>query len=71
MECKYCKNDGYETPNKYLIDKEFETKEDYHWINLMINCQDKEIVCGVDNNEKFNEILTKKINYCPMCGRKL
>lgn len=70
-KCKYCENDGYYTPNKYLIDKEFETKEDYHWCNLMINCKDKTIVMGVDNEEKFNKIITKKINYCPVCGRNL
>lgn len=69
--CEYCRNDGYYTPNKYLIDEEFETEKDYHWCSLMINCKDKTIVMGVDNEEKFNEIITKKIHYCPMCGRKL
>ncbi len=71
--CKYCENDGYYNRNKSLISKTLKNKVD---IDLAINVKDKKIVASVENltmnPEDNNWILpTKKINYCPMCGRKL
>ena len=70
--CKYCEKDGYYERNKSLISKTLKNNVD---IDLSINVKDKKIVASVENLamiEENNWVLpTKKINYCPMCGRRL
>lgn len=71
--CEYCKNDGYYNRNKSLISKALKNKVD---IDLSINVKDKKLVASIENLEMNVEdnnwfLLNKKINYCPMCGRKL
>lgn len=71
--CEYCKKDGYYERNKSLISKRLKNNVD---IDLSINVKDKKIVASVENLamrvEGNNWVLpTKKINYCPMCGRRL
>lgn len=71
--CEYCKNDGYYNRNKSLISKILKNNVD---IDLAINVKDRKIVASIENLimsvKDGNWFLpTKKINYCPMCGRKL
>lgn len=71
--CEYCKNDGYYNRNKSLMSKTLKNKVD---IDIAIDVKDKKIVASVENLSMKPEedncfLLTKKINYCPMCGRKL
>lgn len=71
--CKYCEKDGYYNRNKSLISKTLRNDVD---IDLSINVKDKKIVASVENLamsiEENNWYLpTKKINYCPICGRRL
>lgn len=72
-ECEYCKNDGYCNRNKSLISKTLKNNVD---IDLSINVKDKKIVASIENLsiKTYDNnwiITTKKINYCPICGRKL
>ena len=71
--CKYCKNDGYYNPNKSLISKTLKNNVN---IDLSINVKDKKLVASIENLKKSIEnnnwcLSTRKINYCPMCGKKL
>ena len=71
--CEYCKNDGYYNRNKSLISKTLKNKVD---IDIAISVKDKKIVASIENlNMKPEEdnwfLSTKKIKYCPICGRKL
>ena len=71
--CKYCEKDGYYNRNKSLISKTLKNKVD---IDLSVNVKDKKLVASIENLniEAFDDkwiITTKKINYCPMCGRRL
>ena len=71
--CEYCKNDGYYKVNKSLISKTLKNNVD---IDLSINVKDKKLVASIENltmsAEDNNWVLpTKKINFCPICGRKL
>ena len=73
--CQYCKNDGYYHRNKSLISKELKNKVD---IDVSIDVKDKKLCVSIENLEMeidkyWNNwvIPTKKIYYCPMCGRKL
>ncbi len=71
--CEYCGKDGYYNQNKSLISKILKNNVD---IDLSINVKDKKLVASVENLamsiEENNWVLpTKKINYCPMCGRRL
>ena len=71
--CKYCKNDGYYKRNKSLISKTLKNDVD---IDFSIDVKDEKIVASIENfkMEIYEDnwaITTKKINYCPMCGRKL
>ena len=71
--CKYCEKDGFYNRNKSLISKTLKNNVD---IDLSINVKDKKLVASIENLtmrvEDNNWFLpTKKINYCPMCGRKL
>ena len=71
--CKYCGKDGYYNRNKSLISKILKNGVD---IDIAINVKDKKIVASVENlkmkPEEDNWFYSiKKINYCPMCGRKL
>ena len=71
--CKYCKKDGYYERNKSLISKTLKNNVD---IDLSINVKYKKLVVSTENLkmkvEEDNWILsTKRINYCPMCGRRL
>lgn len=73
MLCKYCKNDGYYKRNKSLISKTLKNDVD---IDFSIDVKDEKIVASIENfkMETYEDnwvITTKKINYCPMCGRKL
>lgn len=69
-KCKYCCNDGYRIPNKSLIEKFYDKEsDDYIWNQLAINVIDKQLVLFTEHTYKIG-ITTKKINYCPMCGRK-
>lgn len=71
--CEYCKKDRYYNRNKSLISKTLKNNID---IDLSINVKDMKLVASVENltmsTEDNNWFLpTKKINYCPMCGRRL
>lgn len=71
--CEYCGKDGYYNQNKSLISKILKNNVD---IDLSINVKDKKLVASVENLamsiEENNWVLpTKKINYCPMCERRL
>ena len=71
--CRYCKNDGYYKANKSLISKTLKNNVN---IDLSINVKDKKLVASIENLtmsvEDNNWFLpAKKINYCPICGRKL
>lgn len=71
--CEYCNKDGYYNRNKSLISKTLKNDVD---IDLSINVKDKKIVASIENltisPENNNWFLpTKKINYCPMCERRL
>ncbi len=71
--CEYCKNDGYYKSNKSLISKTLKNNVD---IDVQVNVKDKKISLSIENlsikTYEDNWIITnKKINYCPMCGRKL
>lgn len=71
--CEYCKKDGYYNYNKSLISKTLKNKVN---IDLSINVKDRKLVASIENLtmsvEDNNWFLpTKKINYCPICGRKL
>ena len=71
--CKYCEKDGYYERNKSLISKTLKNNVD---IDLSINVKDKKLVASIENltmnPEDNNWILpSKKINFCPMCGRRL
>ena len=71
--CEYCKKDGYYNRNKSLISKTLKNNVD---IDLSINVKDKKLVASIENLTMSVEdnswfLPTKKINYCPMCGRKL
>ncbi len=71
--CKYCNNDGYLKPNKSLISKTLKNNVD---IDTQINVKDKKLAMSIENlsMKTYDNnwiITTKKINYCPMCGRKL
>lgn len=71
--CEYCKNDGYYKRNKSLINKTLKNDVD---IDFSIDVKDEKIVASIENFkiETYEDnwvITTKKINYCPMCARKL
>ena len=71
--CEYCKNDGYYKRNKSLISKTLKNDVD---IDFSIDVKDEKIVASIENfkMEIYEDnwvITTKKINYCPMCGRQL
>ena len=71
--CKYCENDGYYNRNKSLISKTLKNKVD---IDIAISVKYKKIVASIENlNMKPEEdnwfLPAKKINYCPICGRKI
>lgn len=71
--CEYCKKDGFYNRNKSLISKRLKNNVD---IDLSINVKDKKLVASIENLtmsiKDDNWVLpTKKINYCPMCGRRL
>ena len=71
--CKYCEKDGFYNRNKSLISKTLKNNVD---IDLSINVKDKKLVASIENLtmrvEDNNWFLpTKKITYCPMCGREL
>lgn len=78
MKCEYCENDGYETPNKSIISKSL--KKNQVDVDLSLNVEQKSLCLWADNlllygkDDWFatsDQYTTKKINYCPMCGRKL
>lgn len=71
--CEYCKKDGYYNRNKSLISKRLKNNVD---IDLSINVKDRKLVASIENltlsPEDDNWFLsTKKINYCPMCRKKV
>ena len=71
--CEYCSKDGYYNRNKSLISKTLKNNVD---IDLSINVKDKKLVASIENLtmnlEDNNWILpTKKINFCPMCRKKV
>ena len=71
--CEYCKKDGYYKANKSLINKTLKNKVD---IDIQINVKDKKLVASIENLNIETcidnwIITTKKISYCPMCGRNL
>lgn len=71
--CEFCKNDGYYKANKSLISKTLKNNVD---IDVQINVKDKRLSLSIENLsvKTYDDnwiITTKRINYCPMCGRKL
>lgn len=71
--CEYCKNDGYYKANKSLISKKLRNNV---YVDIQVNVKDKKLIASIENLtmniEDDNCFLpTKKINFCPMCGRKL
>ena len=76
--CEYCKNDGYETPNKSIISASL--KKNQVDVDLSLNVKRKSLCLWADNLKLYgddtwfetsDQYTLKKINYCPMCGRKL
>lgn len=66
MECKYCTSeDGW----RYIVDKTYQFLKTSSGLNICIDKDElfiTEDVCGIiAMSEKI------KINFCPMCGRKL
>ena len=77
MKCQYCNKEKEfeEQANKRLIDKRFKNE-----IDAMIEIDRDKLVLWVDNLTYYDKpnwfntsdcLTSKKINYCPMCGRKL
>lgn len=77
MKCKYCDKEKSfeEEANERLITKSFKNE-----IDVMLEIDRGKLVLWADNLtyydkpnwlEKSDELTSKKINYCPMCGRKL
>ena len=77
MKCQYCNKEKefVEQANKRLIDKRFKNE-----VDAMVEIDRDKLVLWVDNLTYYNKpdwfstsdcLTSKKINYCPMCGRKL
>lgn len=68
-KCPYCHNEIGKT--RYaLIDNHFYTNDEYIEGTVDINSNDKTLVLTIgDCYEDYSDEI--KINYCPMCGRKL
>jgi len=74
MRCQYCdkKKTFEEEANKSLISKSFK-----NGIDTIIEIDRGKLCVWVDNPEYYGTdiqsdgLASKKINYCPMCGRKL
>lgn len=77
MNCNYCnkKKQFEEEANKRIIDKSFKNQ-----VDVMLEIDRDNLTLWCDNLEYYNKedwfknsdkITSKKINYCPMCGRKL
>ena len=74
MNCDYCnkKKSFEEEANKRLISKSFK-----NGIDAIIEIDRGKLCLWVDNPDLYGTdipsdgLVSKKINYCPMCGRKL
>ena len=77
MNCDYCnkKKSFEEEANKHLISKSFKNE-----IDAIIEIDRGKLCVWVDNLTYYDKpdwfkssdcLTSKKINYCPMCGRKL
>lgn len=77
MKCNYCnkKKDFEEQANKLIINKSFKNE-----VDVILEIDRGKLCLFVDNLtyydkdnwlEKSSCLTSKKINYCPMCGRKL
>lgn len=74
MRCQYCdkKKSFEEEANKRLILKDLKNST-----SVIVEIDRGKLVTWVDNPEYYgtefpsDAIVSKKINYCPMCGRKL
>lgn len=74
MRCQYCdkKKSFEEEANKSLISKSLRNSTD-----VIIEIDRGKLCVWVDNPEYYGTefpsdgLASKKINYCPMCGRKL
>lgn len=73
-ECEYCnkKKSFKEETNKQLIFKALKNN-----VDVILEIDKNKLCLWVDNPEYYGTdfksdcIVNKKINYCPMCGRKL
>lgn len=76
-KCEYCnkKKSFEEEANKSIISKEFKNE-----IDVILEIDRNKLCLFVDNLTYYNKdnwfeksscLTSKKINYCPMCGRKL
>ena len=70
--CKYCENDGVWFWNEFLVD---EICDNGILIRISLNIRDKKLEAQIGNMMTNNDndwfLFSKKINYCPMCGRRL
>lgn len=70
-KCSYC-NGELKTINSFRtklfkgIDADFSL-----WINTEYLCLTLDAINGYDPGADVIELISKKITYCPMCGRKL
>ena len=77
MKCQYCskKKSFEEEANKRIIDKSFKNE-----IDVMLEIDRGKLVLWADNLTYYDKpdwfkssdcLTSKKINYCPICGRNL
>lgn len=68
-KCPYCHNEIGKT-HYALIDNQFYTNDEYIEGTVDINSNDKTLVLAIgDCYEDYSYEI--KINYCPICGRRL
>lgn len=65
-KCKYCDGEHGDSPSKFLLQKKLNFGELGEAVLALILFDDKYLACSLEKTEKMI-----KINYCPMCGRKL
>lgn len=81
IECKYCQRENFEKEYKNELYLNLPIKDDYSEEYIDINEEDKPIQYIRENDKtyylitEFNneegDVISLKINYCPICGRKV
>ena len=68
--CKYCNNDyDNEIVAESLVNKKIKSME--VGILLDLSIMPRNMLTLTYSDDYMHKLLAKKINYCPMCGRKL